>query len=172
MKRALAFVLVCCGGQQQTEQQPVTIPTATATATASASATATETAAPAPTPTAVASAAPTAKSSVVTAIVERDVWIAQFEMALPVALCRDNFYFRACFTVTPEECERTAASATRVCIAKFKKQLPAKFHQPDEGTEWGSKIGNCVGTAYEVSLPSHRISNAKCNDPSQWTTPP
>jgi hypothetical protein len=74
--------------------------------------------------------------------------------------------------VTPEECERTAASATRICLAKFKKQLPEKFHQPGEGTAWGSKIGTCVGTAYEVALPSHRISNAKCNDASQWTSPP
>jgi hypothetical protein len=105
-------------------------------------------------------------------LVDRDVWIANFSTALPVALCRDGSYFRSCFTVSADECERTAASATRVCLAKVKKQLPEKFHQPDEGTEWGSKIGNCVGTAYEVSLPSHRISNAKCNDASQWTTPP
>ena len=167
MKRvALVFVLAC-GGAQQAEPQPVTIPTATATATA------VETAPPPPIATVTATATATQPTfSHTTAIVDRDVWIAQFEMALPVALCRDNFYFRACFTVTPDECERTAASATRVCMAKFKKQLPEKFHQPDEGTEWGSKIGNCVGTAYEVALPSHRISNAKCNDPSQWTTPP
>ncbi|HEY2369798.1 MAG TPA: hypothetical protein VGH87_25540 [Polyangiaceae bacterium] len=166
MKRVALAVVIACGGQQQAEPQPVTIPTATATAT--------ETASPPTLP--IATTAPSestqAAPSHVTAIVDRDVWIAQFEMALPVALCRDNFYFRSCFTVTADECERTAASATRVCLAKFKKQLPEKFHQPDEGTEWGSKIGNCVGTAYEVALPSHRISNAKCNDPSQWTTPP
>jgi hypothetical protein len=168
MKRAVLVLVSACGGQQQAEPAPVTIPSATATATASQSA------APAPIATAapIETQAAPPPSHPVTAIVDRDVWIAQFEMALPVALCRDNFYFRACFTVTPEECERTAASATRVCVAKFKKQLPEKFHQPDEGTEWGSKIGNCVGTAYEVALPSHRISNAKCNDASQWTTPP
>ena len=169
MKRVALLFVLACGGQQQAEPPPVTIPTASATAIVSA----TETA-PAP----IATAAPTESAqaapppSHVTAIVDRDVWIAQFSVALPVALCRDNFYFRSCFTVTAEECERTAASATRICLAKFKKQLPEKFHQPDEGTEWGSKIGNCVGTAYEVALPSHRISNAKCNDASQWTTPP
>ena len=167
MKRvALVFVLAC-GGQQKAEPEPITIPTATASASASA----TETAAAAPITTATSE--PTqAPLSHTTSIVDRDVWIAQFSVALPVALCRDNFYFRSCFTVTAEECERTVASATRVCLAKFKKQLPEKFHQPDEGTEWGSKIGNCVGTAYEIALPSHRISNAKCNDASQWTTPP
>lgn len=166
MKRvALVFVLAC-GGQQQAEPQPVTIPSATATATATASAS--ETAPPIATP-APSESTPPPSFSHVTAIVDRDVWIAQFSTALPVALCRDGSYFRSCFTVTAEECERTAASATRVCLAKVKKQLPEKFHQPDEGTEWGSKIGNCVGTAYEVSLPSHRISNAKCNDASQWT---
>ncbi len=168
MKRVAFVLAVACGGQQQAEPQPVTIPTATAKAIA------TETAAPAQIVTAAPSEtqAPPPPPSQTTAIVDRDVWIAQFEIALPVALCRDNFYFRSCFTVTAEECERTAASATRVCIAKVKKQLPEKFHQPDEGTAWGSKIGNCVGTAYEVALPSHRISNAKCNDASQWTTPP
>ena len=168
MKRAVLAFAIACGGQQQAEPQPVTIPTASASVSDTATA---------PTPVATAApsetqAPPPPPSHAVTAIVDRDVWMAQFEMALPVALCRDNFYFRACFTVSAEECERTAASATRLCLAKFKKQLPEKFHQPDEGTEWGSKIGNCVGTAYEVSLPSHRISNAKCNDPSQWTTPP
>ena len=170
MKRVALVFVIACGGQQQAEPQPVTIPSATATASTTASV-----APPAVTPDApIAQSAATPPPPAHTGgtIVDRDVWIAQFSMALPVALCRDNFYFRACFTVTPEECERTAASATRVCLAKFKKQLPEKFHQPDEGTEWGSKIGNCVGTAYEVALPSHRISNAKCNDASQWTTPP
>jgi hypothetical protein len=166
MKRAMLVFVVGCGGQQQAEPQAITIPTATATVTASQSAP----------PVQIATAAPTASAPAPPqtggVIVDRDVWVAQFSVALPVALCRDNFYFRACFTVTAEECERTAESATRVCLAKFKKQLPEKFHQPDEGTEWGSKIGNCVGTAFEVALPSHKISNAKCNDPSQWTTPP
>jgi hypothetical protein len=169
MKR-LAVILVACGGQTQAEPQPVTIPAAKATATISATATAAPIASEVPSaqPDDVPPSAPPPPS----VIVDRDLWVSSFATALPVALCRDNFYFRACFTVTAEECERTAASATRVCLAKFKKQLPEKFHQPDEGREWGAKIGTCAGTAYETAIPSHRISNAKCNDPSQWTTPP
>ena len=158
-------LVVACGGAQE-EPQTVTLPPApTATVTATAVVTT-----PAPTSDPDArSVVPAHGSSHV--VVERDVWMASFETALPVALCKDGFYFRACFTVTPAECEQTASSATRVCLAKFEKQLPLEIHQPDEGTEWGSKIGSCAGTAYETALSTRRISNAKCNDPSQWTNP-
>ena len=39
--------------------------------------------------------------------------------------------------------------------------------------EWFARYcPQCAGTAYETALSTHRISNAKCNDPSQWTAPP
>jgi hypothetical protein len=162
-------LLVACGGARE-EPQTAALPATPATATATATAAATTSAATSePEPLPVATQAAPSSSGVV---VDRDVWMGQFELALPVALCKDGFYFRACFTVTPAECEQTASSATRVCLAKFRKQLPLKIHQPDEGTDWGSKIGSCTGTAYEAALSRHRISNAKCNDPSQWTVPP
>jgi len=98
--------------------------------------------------------------------------VTQFEMALPVALCKAGTYFRACFAVTPVECEQTAASATRVCLNKVRKQLPPKLRQPDEGRAWGTKIGACAGSAYEVALSTKKIQSQKCSDPSVWTQAP
>lgn len=105
-------------------------------------------------------------------LVDRDVWVTQFETALPVALCKAGTYFRACFAITPVECEQTAASATRVCINKVRKQLPPRIRQPDEGRDWGTKIGSCAGTTFDVALSSRKIQSQKCNDPSVWTQSP
>ncbi|HSQ62566.1 MAG TPA: hypothetical protein VLM85_05105 [Polyangiaceae bacterium] len=129
----------------------------------------------APPPSAVSAPEPSpapVDSSSPAILVDRDVWVAQFEVALPVALCKAGTYFRACFAVTPALCEQTAASATRVCLNKVKKQLPPKLRQPDEGREWGTKIGSCAGSAYEVALSTKKIQSQKCSDPSVWTQSP
>jgi hypothetical protein len=167
MTRSLALSLLFACGGHSSEAQPTAQPTALPSATATAVAT----------PTATASAPPQETTELVsqpqgTVVVDRDVWSTAFEAALPVALCKNGSYFRACFTITQAECEQTAASATRVCLGKVRKQLPMKLHQPDEGTAWGSKIGSCAGTSYDAVLAPKKIHNAKCDDPSAWTTPP
>ena len=105
-------------------------------------------------------------------MVDRDVWTNAFEAALPVALCKNGSYFRACFPISQTECEQTMASATRVCTGKVRKQLPLKLHQPDDGTAWGQRIGGCAGTTYDAVMAQKKIHDAKCDDPNAWTTPP
>lgn len=100
--------------------------------------------------------------------VTKDQWITAMKTALPTAFCNSAQYFRQCFEVTATECEETAASATRVCLNKFSGQIPSILHQPQDGTEWGAKVGECAGNAYGVALTSKKISNARCNNPANW----
>jgi hypothetical protein len=95
-------------------------------------------------------------------------WYSGMSTALPTALCNSSQYFRQCFSVTAQECEETAASATRICLDKHHKDIPNTLVQPKDGTHWGTIIGSCAGTAYEISLVSKRISSAKCNDINNW----
>jgi hypothetical protein len=158
----LPILLVACGGSRETE--PATpLPAATATV----SATATASTAP-PAIATVAPDPPPQDPSPAGIVVDRDVWINAFESALPVALCKDGSYFRSCFPITAPECEQLASSATRVCLGKVKKQLPAKFHQPDDGSAWGRQIGTCTGTSFETTLATRKIHNAKCDDVTAW----
>jgi len=100
--------------------------------------------------------------------VSKNAWISSMTTALPTALCNSSQYFRQCFSVTAQECEETAASATRVCLNKYISEIPEIFIQPKDGTRWGSIIGSCAGEAYEVSLIYKRIKSQKCDNPAYW----
>ncbi len=172
MKKPIALVLaaIACGGGT-TEAPP---PAATAKATVLPPAPSETASAPPPRASsepAPAEPVPRSDAAQGTTVVDRDTWTTMFESALPVALCKSGSYFTSCFTISQVECEQTAASATRVCLGKVRKQLPAKFHQPDEGRDWGSRIGSCAGIAYEAALAPKKIHNAKCDDPSAWNGP-
>lgn len=100
--------------------------------------------------------------------ISKQDWISAMSTVLPTAFCDANQYFRQCFKVTAQECEETAASATRICLNKNKDKIPAVLNQPQDGTHWGTIIGGCAGEAYEITLIKKRISNTKCNDPANW----
>ncbi len=100
--------------------------------------------------------------------VAKQDWIRTMRTALPTAFCEPDAYFRQCFKVTAEQCEQTALSATRICLEELKDQVPAILKQPDDGNRWGSKLGECVGNAYEASLTAKRLHSEKCDNPSAW----
>ena len=100
--------------------------------------------------------------------VRKDFWIDSMTTALPTAFCNSSQYFRQCFQVSIQECEETAASATRVCLNKFKEKIPNILIQPKDGQHWGKIIGSCAGEAYEITFMEKRISSKKCNDPKNW----
>jgi hypothetical protein len=101
-------------------------------------------------------------------VVTKAAWIDAMKTALPVAFCQDNTYFRSCFTISQEECESTATSATRVCLSKVENAIPAMIHQPAEGSSWGEKVGSCAGNAFDATRAGQKLDTPKCNDPSAW----
>lgn len=100
--------------------------------------------------------------------VSKSDWIKAMSTALPTAFCNSKQYFRQCFKVTAQECEETAASATRICLSSNKDKIPSTLVQPKDGTHWGTIIGECAGTAYEASLIEKRIDSKKCNNVANW----
>lgn len=100
--------------------------------------------------------------------VSKSDWYNGMSTALPTAFCNSNQYFRQCFSVSAQECEETAASATRICLNKNDKDIPGVLVQPKDGRYWGTVIGKCAGETYEITLAKKRINNAKCNDVSNW----
>ena len=100
--------------------------------------------------------------------VSKDDWIKGMSTALPAYFCNADQYFRQCFKVTKIECEETALSTTRICLAQSKDKIPARLRQPEDGAHWGTIVGSCAGQAYEITLQKKRISSAKCNDQNNW----
>ncbi len=90
------------------------------------------------------------------------------EIALPATFCSQQMYFRQCFTIDAIECEEIASSVTRLCLQKYKEDIPGVLEQPQDGTKWGTIIGRCAGSAFEVSLNKKKINNEKCNDATNW----
>ncbi len=100
--------------------------------------------------------------------VTKEQWVLGMKTVLPAHFCQEAQYFRQCFNVTATECEKVAASTTRICLSELNNQIPNLLVQPKDGTLWGTKVGSCAGTAYEASLIEKRISNDKCNNVSNW----
>lgn len=100
--------------------------------------------------------------------VPKENWINGMTAALPAYFCKADQYFRQCFNVTQVECEETALSTTRICLAQYKDKIPASLKQPEDGQKWGTTIGSCAGSAYGVTLQKKVISNSKCNDANNW----
>ncbi|HET6922294.1 MAG TPA: hypothetical protein VFI16_04015 [Anaeromyxobacteraceae bacterium] len=89
-------------------------------------------------------------------------WIETMKTALPTAFCAEGAPFRTCFAVTHEECEDTAASAVRLCLKKFQSRIPARLKQPEDGTKWGQKIGECTGNSYAAALVKKKLNTKEC----------
>jgi hypothetical protein len=102
------------------------------------------------------------------ATVAKQTWIDGMSTAIPTMFCTPNHYFRQCFSVTAAECEETSASAARVCLNKHKDEIPGVLQQPQDGQRLGTVIGQCAGSAYEVTLIKKRSNNPKCSDPNNW----
>lgn len=97
----------------------------------------------------------------------KKAWIDAVSTALPTLFCEEKQFFRQCFKVSQEECEKGAASATRVCLNKYEKEMPEKFTR-ELGKKWGEKVGSCAGSTYEIALVEKKRSDKKCSDPKFW----
>ena len=100
--------------------------------------------------------------------VSKKEWINSMTTALPTAFCNSSQYFRQCYKVSAQECEEVAASATRVCINKYKNEIPGTLIQPKDGARWGTTIGTCAGEAYGISLTKKYVGGKKCNNIENW----
>lgn len=97
-------------------------------------------------------------------VVAKSVWLEAMKTLIPNSFCAEKQYFRTCFKVTEDQCIQESARATKVCISTLADQMPAELHQPDDGKAWGTKLGQCVGQAYEISLMKSKIDSPECKE--------
>lgn len=102
------------------------------------------------------------------ATITREEWMDGMAGALPAVFCEPSMYFRQCFSVTEDECIEAALRATKVCLAKNREKIPPTLRQPDDGKIWGTVIGGCAGTTYEISLGDLKKNSPQCQDVSNW----
>lgn len=100
--------------------------------------------------------------------VTKQSWLTSMETALPTVFCGSSMYFRQCFSVSAQQCEEAAVSATRICLKRNAANIPNILIQPQDGTHWGTVIGTCAGQSYEIALMKQKVSNTKCNDITNW----
>jgi hypothetical protein len=102
--------------------------------------------------------------------VPRTVWMKRMAEILPPALCESKTYFRNCFVnLGDAECASVMTDLTRSCLRDHASSLPDQFDQ-DNGRREGTKIGTCVGAAFDVDMrgKGRFINSAECNDVSRW----
>ena len=100
--------------------------------------------------------------------VDREKWVTGIRNFVPAALCQDKGFFTSCFKVSADECHILVTDATESCLRQYKNQIPEQLVQPKDGTEWGTKVGECVGTIIEGTQAAKRIHSDKCDNCNAW----
>ena len=95
--------------------------------------------------------------------IPKDKFLSAAEIGFPVKFCNPQTPFRQCFTLTPQECEETVSSATRVCIKKLNNQIPAFIQSREDAGKIGKDIGECTGQAFAMTHYQKRIKSEQCN---------
>lgn len=100
--------------------------------------------------------------------VSKEYWMDAMKTALPATFCKSEQFFRQCFNVTVDECEKSVTLATRLCLHKYINQIPDTLLQPKDGAKWANIIGQCVGEGYQTSLSTKFKDTHRCNDINHW----
>ncbi len=101
--------------------------------------------------------------------VSRMDWLVSTMTSLPTAMCQADQYFRQCFGVSEDKCMEVMRLATRSCLDEHEAELPIVFVLPRDGARWGTVVGSCAGSGYEVTLKGRRRNDLKrCNDLQTW----
>lgn len=98
----------------------------------------------------------------------KDAFIENAAASLPQTICNPSGWYSQCFNVIQAECRENVISAFKVCINKYKKDIPDMLNTYEEGYYWGEIIGNCTGKTYITMLGEKRIRNEKCDNPAKW----
>lgn len=95
--------------------------------------------------------------------IPKEKFLSAAETAFPVKFCNPQMPFRQCFNVTPQECEETVSSATRVCSKKLNNQIPNFIMSREEAGKIGKDIGSCTGQAFALTHHKKFIASDQCN---------
>ena len=95
----------------------------------------------------------------------QDEWLSKFQPAFTVRVCESG-YLQECFGFSTEKCETTVASATRVCFAELRGEMPDDMS--GSGGHWGQKVGSYADVAFDAGFHDRKVDSEKCNDPNAW----
>lgn len=95
--------------------------------------------------------------------IPKDKFLSAAETTFPVKFCNPQMPFRQCFNITPQECEETISSATRVCSKKLNNQIPNFITSREEAGKIGKDIGSCAGQAFALTHHKKFITSDQCN---------
>lgn len=94
--------------------------------------------------------------------VAKSDWTSSMGNLLPAAFCQDNSLFRECYKQSAEECHAVATQVTASCLTQFAPQFPEVFHQPEDGTNWGRKVGECAGVLFALQSKKVLVDTPRC----------
>ena len=95
--------------------------------------------------------------------------ISGLREGLARTFCEEKTFFRKCFSISNELCEKTTKEGLESCLKQLETKLPEKLKQPDEGESWGQQFGACTGKFFETTLEKSKIESADCKNPDKWT---
>jgi len=89
-------------------------------------------------------------------------WAEKFAATLPGFICREDWYFRQCFSVTAQQCQAATQAAAKTCLDEAKNGMPAVIRSRDESGSWGAKVASCTGALLEDRMKQQKKPSAQC----------
>jgi len=96
-------------------------------------------------------------------------WSDLLRAKLPSSICREEWYFRRCFSISAQQCGWAVDSALGRCLSEYRGKMPAMFTSKEESAEWGATLANCAGTLLEQTLKQYKNSSTRCSDVGSWS---
>lgn len=91
-----------------------------------------------------------------------DRWVRHMQSALPPLFCAEGTPIRLCFSLTTQECEKGMYAMTRTCIANMRDELPAEIRMPEQGRQFGGRLGECATDAYAAVNHAKYVASEAC----------
>ena len=89
-------------------------------------------------------------------------WAERFEATLPGFICREDWYFRQCFSVTAQQCQAATQAAAKTCLDEAKSGMPAVIRSREDSGSWGAKVASCTGALLEDRMKQQKNPTAQC----------
>lgn len=92
-------------------------------------------------------------------------WDAKSETSFVQLLCGDGEYFRECFSVSRQNCERTLKAEARACANSISDSKRKSFKSE---VQMFAEIGLCAGLRIENVWRDRKTNSSKCDNKENW----
>ena len=103
--------------------------------------------------------------------VTKSAWTEGAIVSFPILHCESSPTTRACYTLPVEECEASAESLVRSCLAELDSQIPDKLDEIQSGAA-SIQVAHCMTAAFDAAHRADVRDTVECREAmAKWQPP-